>query len=79
MARDYYADADELAERLIERGHGDWSERIESAIKNGSTSTEILMALRWQLAQLIDADLGLDDDTLDLARSLHADIDAALR
>ena len=79
MARDYYADGHEIAERLVERGHREWSERITEAIESGSTGNEILMALRWQLGNLMGADLGLDEDTRALAESLHADLDTVLR
>jgi len=61
-ARDYYAEARELAGRLAAEGFADWATRFEEAITGGFTATEILMALRWQAQQLRDAELHLSAD-----------------
>ena len=58
-ARDYYQEAHQLASRLAEEGYGDWSKRLEDAIKDGFTATEILMGLRWQAKELQRAELPL--------------------
>jgi|GEM_PF-5922258 len=51
---DYIAEArdirDELGEDLAE-----WKARIDDAIAGGSTGTEILMAVRWNLAEMLKA------------------------
>jgi len=78
MARDLYADGYELAERLQERGEREWSDRISNSIDDGFTATEILMALRFQITELLGSDVSLDEDTRALAGSLIADIGSAL-
>ena len=47
MARDYYADSRALGVDLWEAGFKDWADRIDAVIEGGSTSSEILMGLRW--------------------------------
>lgn len=79
MPRDYYNDAGEVAERLLEQGDSEWADRLISALEEGFTATEILMALRHHLSELLDRGPTLDDDTQDLVESLRADIDIALR
>lgn len=51
---DYIAEAREIRDAL-EDGLADWKVRIDEAISAGSTGTEILMAVRWNLAELLKA------------------------
>lgn len=78
MARDYYADAHEIAERLAESGQHEWSERIEQVIAEGYTATEILMGIQFQLGELVGSDAELSDDTRALAMDLRQSIQEAL-
>jgi hypothetical protein len=78
MARDYYADGAEIAERLREEHAFGWAERIDQSIDEGFTATEILMRLRNDLAALLAADLPIQRSTLALAQDLRAAIDSAL-
>lgn len=78
MPRDYYNDAEEVAERLRAQGDAVWGDKLTRAIEEGFTSTEILMALRYHLDDLLRNGPVLDADTESLAVSLRSDIDAAL-
>jgi hypothetical protein len=76
---DYYADAHEIAARLAESNQREWSDRIERAIEEGYTATEILMGLRFQLAQLVLSDASLSDDTRALIEDPRQSIEEAIR
>jgi hypothetical protein len=78
MARDYYADAHEIAERLAESGQHEWCDRIEQVIAEGYAATEILMGIQFQLGELLGSDAVLSDDTRELAVNLRQSIQEAL-
>ncbi len=78
MARDLYSDAEALAERLWHDGRHEWSDRLSGAIREGATASEILMALRYHLAGLLDSDADLDEATRTSATELHSSIDVVL-
>jgi hypothetical protein len=50
---DHYKVAENIARNLLRNGYDQWSRCIKEAIETGSTSTEILMALRWNLEKLL--------------------------
>ena len=50
---DFYASAQAIAAQLFERGEFDWSREIEEAVEGGSTTTEILMRVRFVLRRLL--------------------------
>lgn len=52
MARDYYAEALNIAQLLEADELMAEAQAIRDAISSGSTGTEILMALRWHLQRL---------------------------
>jgi hypothetical protein len=79
MARDYYAEARALSAKLTEQGYGTWSEQLTDKIAAGATGTEIVMGLRWVLAQLLQNDDGLPADLREEARRLHQGLDRLLR
>ena len=79
MARDYYAEARALAAKLTERGYGGWSEQLTGAIAAGATGTEIVMGLRWVLAQMLEKEDGLPADLREEAGGLHRGLDRLLR
>ena len=58
-ARDYYAEARQIASRLLAEGFAEWANKFDDAIARGFTATEILMALRWEARQLQEARLPL--------------------
>jgi hypothetical protein len=41
-----------------------WKTRIDEAIATGSTGTEILMSLRWNLAKLLEANPALPPELI---------------
>jgi hypothetical protein len=46
----YIAEARAIRGALVGNEFSDWRARINDAIDTGSTETEILMAVRWNLA-----------------------------
>jgi hypothetical protein len=61
MATDYYAESRRLADDLRAEGLGDCADALLDAIESGSTGTEILMAIKWNLDRLIAAGEGSRD------------------
>ena len=49
---DFIAEARSIRDDLDDE-HYEWGVRIDDAITGGSTGTEILMMLRWTLAELL--------------------------
>jgi len=79
MARDHYAEARNLAAKLAERGYGSWSRRLTEVIAAGATGTEIVMGLRWTLAQLLETEAALPAGLREEATDLHGALDRLLR
>ena len=79
MSRDYYGDARVLAVELADVGLGQWASKLEDVIEAGATSSEILMGLRWNLRQLLEAaPTSLKGDLRTSTRELADAIDEAL-
>lgn len=74
---DYYASARTIATQLFERGEFDWSREIEDAIAGGSTTTEILMRVRFALQGLLRSGCAIDDEAM-AAQSLVVELDGVL-
>lgn len=53
--KDLYEETATLVKLLEEQGLNDFAFEIDNAVRSGSTGTEILMALRWQLKKLLDS------------------------
>ena len=79
MVLDYYAASRALGADLWEAGYKEWADKIDAMIEGGSTSSEILMGLRWTLTQLGEAELGLSPELKRRADGLRDEIDTALR
>lgn len=79
VARDYYVDAFEIAERLAESGQHEWSERLERVITEGYTATEILMGIQFELGELLESKAVLSDSTRELASDLRRSLGVALQ
>jgi hypothetical protein len=58
---DYIAEARTISDALGD-DLADWRARIDEVITTGSTGTEILMGLRWNLAELLKATPTLPPD-----------------
>jgi hypothetical protein len=65
-----------LGSDLREAGYKLWADKIDAVIEGGSTSSEILMGLRWTMDQLIRDKHG--PAPVLMQRSLRRAIDAAL-
>ncbi len=59
MNFDYVNEGRSIAKELFSLGLEDWQQRIEEVIDFGSTGTEILMGVRWNLSELIKSDTKL--------------------
>ncbi len=79
MALDYYAASRALGADLWDAGYKEWADKIDAVIDGGSTSTEILMGLRWTLTQLGEDKLDLSPELRRRADSLRIEIDTALQ
>jgi hypothetical protein len=55
LSFDYIAEAYAIRDALTDEYLARWRSRITDAIEAGATGTEILMALRWNLGQLLEA------------------------
>lgn len=80
MARHHiYSESDELAQKLRDKGHVEWADKVESAIAGGCTGTEIMMHLRWELRRL-KVDLSSSDSEINaLVTTLVNHINSTLR
>jgi hypothetical protein len=74
---DHYAAARELVSRLAQAGYADEAMAIQTAMEDGATGTEILMALRFRLAEIIKQ-VPLVGDSRILASRLLAELDESL-
>lgn len=77
--QDYYTAAHRLAARLDEEGFAAEAEQLRDAIRSGSTSMEILMRLRWELAHLSKSALVLTPSLRRDAANLEHAVGSALR
>jgi hypothetical protein len=77
---DTAAEAEELQRRLVGEGHAAWAARLSDTIAAGSTGTEIVMGLRWQLGKLFqDRTIQLSPETRKLVAELTRHLNEALR
>jgi hypothetical protein len=78
MTIDYYAEARELATRIQREGLAAEAQALIDAMDAGSTATEILMALRWHLTEIDQANNISNLDTRRRIRDLLQGVHAAL-
>jgi len=78
MSRDYYAEGEQIACSLESHGLTSEAKCIRDAIDGGSTASEILMRLRWQLLKIDAANLPMNLGTRAKIRDLSLAIGAAL-
>lgn len=74
---DPYAEAAALISRLKECGLASKGDDLQDAMDLGSTGTEIFMALRWHLGELLKGDV--PDDVRTTGRALEKFLAAAVR
>ena len=77
-AYDHYAEARRVIAAMREEGLQDPAQALDDAIAAGFTSTEILMVLRWHLAQFLSAQPAGSGALRQSAEALHKRIDATL-
>lgn len=76
-AYDYYNAARTIAGRLSATGLPEWPKRIEASITTGGSSGEILMAIRWNLQELLKARLELPIELTESVQDLVARINSS--
>ena len=79
MAYDCYKEAHALADLLRDVGLDEEASSLEGAIAGGSTATEILMALRWNLSRICNTHPNLDSSLQQRIGVLRTALDVALR
>ncbi len=77
MATTIYTRVEQLKERLVQEGLGDWNDRLTDAIKGGATSGEILVRLARVLDNL-KGETGIGAETRSDARRLLDEVDRLL-
>jgi len=75
---DYYGKGEAVAQRLEIEGLDQYAKGIRDAIRGGSTATEILVALRWQLRKVLDCGEKLGDQEMIMVKELVEKIDDIL-
>jgi hypothetical protein len=78
MSIDYYAEAEAIAQILAGHGLSTEATSLRDAIESGSTATEILMALRWRLSELVRTGSLPDEFTENRTRKLIAELNKEL-
>ena len=77
---DHYKEARELAEELSKEKIEHFANRIINAMEECSTGTEIFMALRWNIEQLLTTkELACPKRIIDKASCLYRELDKALQ
>jgi hypothetical protein len=74
---DFYAASAELASLLENDGHSSAAAKLRTAIEEGSTGTEILMALRYNLVE-VTGQIPLKGNAQRMASRLLAELNNAL-
>jgi hypothetical protein len=74
---DHYGAARELITYLLDDGYNDEAEALTSAMASGATGTEIFMAMRFHLSNIIRL-IPLKDDAQIVASRLFAELNSAL-
>lgn len=74
---DYYAVARDLIQGLVAEGYPTHASKLQDAIDNGSTGTEILMALRFNLNE-ISKKVSLSPKLLALISTLLVELNSVL-
>ncbi|WP_419727877.1 hypothetical protein [Lichenicola sp.] len=77
MAIDYYEEAREISGSIHEIGLNEEGKTLDDALKCGSTSTEILMALRYHLQRIV-GDTRLPEELRGRCTALIEDINSVL-
>jgi hypothetical protein len=74
---DYYAEARDLISRLDSDGYDEDASKLRSAMEDGATGTEIFMALRFHLSEILRK-IPLRDEVQIRASRLLSELNDAL-
>lgn len=75
---DHYKEAHELIQSLIDAGLNEHADALTRSMDEGSTGTEIFMALRWHLERLLGSG-ACPEIAIAKAKRLFDEIDKALK
>jgi hypothetical protein len=78
VTRDYYCESRVLGADLWEAGYKEWADKLDAVIQSGSTSTEILMGIRYTLVQLVSSRPSLPHELSARVAELEREIRIAL-
>lgn len=78
MSYDHYQETEELISMLENAGLTHYGESLQRVMEEGATGTEIFMALRWHIGQLL-AEPPMDDVIKAKAKRLLNELDKALQ
>ncbi len=78
MARDFYAEAEQIADGLASEGLVGEADGLRSVIASGATATEILMGVRWHLQNIDRANKTTNLDIKRKVRDLIAELNKVL-
>lgn len=78
MAVDVYTCTRALQAALCAEGLGGWADGLGTCVESGSTGTEVLMGLRWVLAELRTGRTAVLKSVVQDVDRLLAGLDAAL-
>ena len=75
---DHYVEMQELIDMLRKEGLNNYADALLKAMEEGATGTEIFMALRWNVKNLIESKQCSDIAEIK-ARRLYQELDKALQ
>jgi hypothetical protein len=75
---DHYVEMQELIDMLRKEGLNNYADAMLKAMEEGATGTEIFMALRWNVKNLIESKQCSDIAEIK-ARRLYQELDKALQ
>lgn len=75
---DYISEAQAIRDQLIGDQLSIWNTRIDEAIEGGATGTEILMTLRWIMAELLRTSPCLSNDVAVRVRDYNMKVNKLL-
>jgi hypothetical protein len=78
MARDFYAEAERIADDLTSEGLVAEADDLRNVIVTGSTATEILMGVRWHLQNIDRTNKTANVSTKRKIRELLAELNQVL-
>jgi hypothetical protein len=69
-----YIKIKKLNENLEKNGYSQWAQKLQECINFGSTGTEILMCLNWNIKEFVRAEKDCSHDLLTEVESIKIEI-----